>query len=216
MTVTDGRAEIVLEADRTAGDLVITPTVAVDGHSVGPVEFALLGDPVHGIAYWPIGANAIGGDLNNSGLTLVPSTQPVSAELRQFLSGGAVRIPRHDEADFMRDYLPKLARRVPVVSATSVIAIPEQHPPSLSLTVTGLPGNRASLAWEWLYRLGDNSTMLPLWSPGADPVPRDRESERIALQALSLTPQETERLDRAESARSATGRAGDAGGSGGR
>ncbi len=189
VTVADGRAEIVLEADRTAGELVITPTVAVDGHSVGQVEFALLGDPVHGVAYWPVG-----GALNCSGLTLVPSKQPVPPELRQFLSGGAVRIPRDDEPDFVRDYLPELTRRVPVVSASSVIAIPETHPPTLSLIVTGLQGNRVGLAWEWLYRLGDNSTMLPLWSPGSDPVPRDRESERLALQALSLTSQETERL----------------------
>ena len=83
---------------------------------------------------------------------------------------------------------------MPVVSATSVIAIPEKHPPTLSLTVTGLQGHRVGLAWEWRYRLGDNGTTLPLWSSGADPVPRDRESEHVALQALSLTPQETERL----------------------
>ena len=189
VTVADGRAEIVLEADRTAGELVITPTVSVDGHPIGPVEFALLGDPVHGIAYWPAG-----GDINSSGLTLVPSSQSVSPELRQFLTGGAVRIPSRDEADFVRDYLPRLSRRVPVVSRASVIAIPEKHPPMLSLTVTGLQGHRVGLAWEWLYRLGDSSAMLPLWSPGSDPVPRDRESERVALQALSLNPQETERL----------------------
>ena len=189
VTVADCRAEIVLQANRAAGELVITPTVAVDGRSVGPVEFALLGDPVHGIAYWPSG-----GDINSSGLTLVPSGQLMSHELRQFLSGGAVVIPAHDEENFVRDYLPRLAQRVPVVSAENVIAIPETHPPTLSLTVTGLQGNRVSIAWEWLYRLGENSTMLPLWSPGTDPMPRDRNCERIALQALSLTPQENERL----------------------
>ena len=189
VTVVDGRAEIVLEAARAAGELTVTPTVAVDGNPVGPVEFELLGDPVHGIAYWPAG-----GDINSSGLTLVPSIQRVSTEVRQLLAGGAVRIPRQDEADFVRDYLPRLSRRVQVLSASSVIAIPEKHPPTLSLTVTGLPGHRVGLVWEWLYRLGDTSTRMPLWSPGSDPVPRDREAERVALQALSLTQQETERL----------------------
>jgi len=64
----------------------------------------------------------------------------------------------------------------------------------LSLTVTGLPGHRASLVWEWRYRLGDSTTIVPLWPTGSDQVPRDRESELDALQALALTPQETDRL----------------------
>jgi superfamily II DNA or RNA helicase len=189
VTLSDGRAEIVLEADRAAGDLVMRPTVALDGQPVGPVEFAILGDPVHGIAYWPSS-----GDINSSGLTLVPSSQPVSAELRQFLAGGAVLIPRQDEQKFVQDFLPRLARRVPVLSATSVITVPEKHPPTLSLTVTGLPGHRAGLAWEWRYRFGDTSTAVPLWSSGADPVSRDREAEHVALQALSLTAKEAAQL----------------------
>ena len=83
------------------GDLVITPTVPVDGQPVGAVEFALLGDPVHGVAYWPSGRGHqqfrtdAGADRDS----------PSPTELRQFLAGGAVRIPRQDEQN-LRPGLP--------------------------------------------------------------------------------------------------------------
>jgi len=189
VTLGQGHAEVVLRADRVAGELVITPTVQVNGRSIPSVDFALLGDPVHGVAHWPAG-----GDLNSSGLTLLPAVQHLSRELRQLLSGEPVRIPRHDEATFVREYLPRLVRQVKVVTANGAVAVPENHPPTLSLTVTGLQGHRVGLAWEWLYRIGDNAATLPLWTRGSDPVPRDRNSEQAALQELSLTPQETERL----------------------
>lgn len=186
VTVATSRAEVILEADRLAGgDLVITPVVAVDGRAVGAVDFALLGDPVHGLAYWPTGE-----DINNSGLTLVPTTQRISLELRQFLADGAVRVPAHDERVFVQEYLPRLTRRVTMVSTGNVIAIPQTHPPQLSLTVTGLDGNRVNLAWEWLYRVGDTVTTVPLWLPGTESVARDRDAEYGALQELSLTSQE--------------------------
>jgi len=189
VTLSGGRAELVLQAERAENDLVITPTVAVNGRPVTDVEFALLGDPVHGVAYWPAG-----GDINNSGLTLVPAEQRLSTDLRQFLSGGPVRIPCGDESSFVRDYLPRLARRVPVVSMDGAVAVPQKHPPQLSLTVTGLQGNRASLVWEWLYRLGDTVTTHPLWTSGQNPVARDREGEYLALEQLSLTAVEKQRL----------------------
>ena len=189
VAVVDGRTEVVLQAGRVDGDLLIEPVVTVDGHPVGAVEFAFLGDPVHGVAYWPRGE-----DINGAGLTLAPIEKPITTELRQFLTGGAMRIPRQDEQNFLRDYLPQLARRVPVVSTDNVIAVPEKHPPTLSLTVTGLSGHRAGLVWEWRYQIGENVSTLPLWSSGADPLPRDRDSEHAALKGLSLTPLETERL----------------------
>ena len=72
VAVVDGRTEVVLRPDGSDGDLLIEPVVTVDGHPVGAVEFAFLGDPVHGVAYWPRGE-----DINRAGLTLAPIGKPI-------------------------------------------------------------------------------------------------------------------------------------------
>jgi len=191
VTLADGQAEIALEISRGEGDLAIEPAISVDGRPAGPVNFALLGTPLHGLALWP---REPGADLNSSGLMMIPCQQRLAPELRQFLTQGRVEVPAEDEETFLRDFLPRLARRVPLVSRDGCIEIPEPEPPTLSLTVTGLPGHRVNLVWEWLYRFGNESAALSLWPSGPDSVPRDRESERSVLESLCLSNHEVQRL----------------------
>ncbi len=191
VTLSDDEAEIVLEIRRDDGDLVIEPAVSLNGNPTGPVNFALLGTPLHGLALWPQVPDA---DVNSSGLMLVPSQQRLAPELRQFMTEGRVLIPGQDAETFLRDYLPHLARRVPLLSRDDSLVIPEPEPPTLSLTVNGLPGHRVSLAWEWWYTFGGSTTTLPLWPSGPELLPRDRESEQSALDSLALTAEEVLRL----------------------
>jgi superfamily II DNA or RNA helicase len=191
VTLADDRAEIVLEIKRDDSDLVIEPAVSLNGHSTGPVNFALLGTPLHGLALWPQEPDA---DLNSSGLMLVPCEQRLAPELRQFVTEGRVRIPGRDAETFLRDYLPQLSRRVSLLSRDDSLVIPEPEPPILSLTVNGLPGHRVSLAWEWRYAFGGSTTTLPLWPSGRESLPRDSESERSVLESLALTEEDMLRL----------------------
>ncbi len=191
VTLADGAGEIALDVGRVKGQIVVRPSVSVDGEPTGPVSFTLLGRPLHGLALWPHGP---GTDLNNSGLTLVRSTQPLTAELRNLLAGPPLPIPRGDEETFLRDYLPLLARRVPMVSRDGSFDIPEPQPPRLSLTATGLPGHRVSIEWDWLYPLGETTSRMSLWPSGTDSFARDRHTECAVLESLSLTEEERARL----------------------
>jgi len=178
--VSSGLAEIGLDISRDDLRLILAPEIMVEGAAADSAEFALLGDPVQGLAMWPAGP-----DLNNAGLTLVRCKQRVSAELRSFLSRGSMEIPAADEEIFTSEFLPGLARRVPLTSRDGSINIPESEPPSLTLTVTGLSGHRATLVWEWEYRTGQASNVLPLWPSDTDQLPRDRDAESAALKAVS-------------------------------
>ena len=100
----------------------MTPAIEVGGAAADAVDFALLGDPVQGLALWPTGS-----DLNNSGLTLVRTKQRVTDELRSFLGTGGIEIPAADEEIFCTEFLPGLARRVPLTSRDGSIEIPESN-----------------------------------------------------------------------------------------
>ena len=177
-----GLSEVGLDISRDDERLILAPEIMVDGAAADSAEYALLGEPVQGLAMWPVGP-----DLNNSGLTLVRCKQRVSTELRAFLSRGSIEIPAADEEVFSSEFLPGLARRIPLTSHDGSIIIPESEPPLLTLTVTGLTGHRAALQWEWLYRTGQTSSLLPLFPSDADQLPRDREAESAALQTVSAS-----------------------------
>ena len=184
VTLTAGSAEVSLDITRFDGRLVVEPSVSVDGEPVGSVDFALLGSPLHGMAFWPRGGDA---ELNDGGLTLVRSEQRLTPELRHVLADGTIDIPARDEELFLRQFLPQLVRRAPVRSSDDSVPIPEPQRPTLSLTATGLPGHRVSLDWEWQYRVGDRTTVLPLWASTADDADRDADAEDQGIRSLALT-----------------------------
>jgi len=186
-----GAGEVALDVRRADGILVIEPSIAVDGQPIGSRNIALLGTPLHGFALWP---DEPGADLNSSGLTLVPTQQTLTPELRRFLAEGRVEIPPDDEEIFVNDYLPRLARWAPMVCRDGSLEIPAPQPPELSLTVTGMPGHRVSLRWEWSYRIGDTATAVPLWPTGSESIPRQRDEEQAALASLSLPEADSARL----------------------
>jgi superfamily II DNA or RNA helicase len=186
-----GAGAVALDVGRVGGTLVIEPSIEVNGQPIGPANFALLGTPLHGFAFWPA---VPGADPNSSGLTLVPTQQTLTPELRSFLEQGRVEIPQDGEETFIKDYLPRLARWVPMVSRDGSLEIPAPQPPELSLTVTGLPGHRVSLRWEWSYRIGDDATTVPLWPTGSESIPRNRDEEQAALESLSLPEADMARL----------------------
>ena len=191
VVVSDGQGEIFVQVRRLGASIVVEPVVSVDGVPVDSASFALLGDPLHGIAVWSQEAD--------SPLTLVQSSQRVKPELRQFLAGDRIEVPGPDQEVFLNDYLPLLARRLPLVCHDDSVRIPQPHPPTLQLTVTGLLGHQIELSWQWVYRVGETVATAPLWPTVArpadrEPVLREPVAERIALQSLRLTPAERDRL----------------------
>jgi superfamily II DNA or RNA helicase len=196
VTVSGGPAEISLDVCRVGGSLILEPNVTVNGEPVGPVHFALLGSPLHGLALWPMraGSDDRGADVAVAGLTLIRSQQRLSAELRNVLAEEAIEIPQPDEDVFLRDFLPRLARRVPLVSRDRSVTIPLPQRPALCLDVKGLPGHRVSLQWHWQYRTGERANDLSLWPSPSDDVARDDEAERAALASLALTRDEVAQL----------------------
>ncbi len=186
-----GAGAVALEVGRVEGNVVIQPSISVDRRPIGSTNIALLGTPLHGFALWP---DQLGADLNSSGLTLVPTQQTLTPELRRFLAEGRVEIPPDGVETFMNDYLPRLASWVPMVCRDGSLEIPAPHPPELCLTVTGMPGHRVRLQWEWSYRIGDTATAVPLWPTGSESIPRNRDDEQAALESLSLSEADSARL----------------------
>ena len=146
-------AALVAQAARGAG-----------GRSIG--EYLPVGDPPHGIAWFPGGG---AGELHLARLAAVPP--PMFTRLA---AGGPLRVPAAAQDCFLSTYYPELAHHVEVSCPDGSVALPAPQPPSLELTLTTLGEHRLQLDWGWVYQLGSSRRREPLALPGGS-VPADRD-----------------------------------------
>ena len=175
VTLHTASARATLVLGRGDGGLDVTPQIIAPGGGVPRDEYVdlssalLLGDPVHGVAWW---RERVAGTLQ-----IAPLSGSIDAAFTKLLADGPVRVPAEDEDRFLRDYFPRLRQRLDVTSSDDSIELPEAQPPVLVLTVDRLAGHRLSLAWAWSYALGADKRSEPLWPDLPASAERDSAAE---------------------------------------
>ena len=185
--------EIVASADaENSGDLLVAPTVRVDGVAQPIAGARFIGD--HGMYSWEFDPLPR--------LALAPTSAVVTREQRQLLRRpGTVVIPAADADEFLAQYYPKLRRTVSVVSPDDSVTLPEQVGPVLVLTATYAPDHVLRLDWHWDYageRTGVNATESggEFRDVAAETLIRD--NVRAAVGGRNLAPATMHGIDAAE------------------
>ncbi|GAB2874640.1 DEAD/DEAH box helicase [Nocardioides pacificus] len=152
----------------------------------------------HGERWWPAGSVVpVGGHglaLLGAGtgltgrsrdLVLAPAERFLPDSVRRLLTNvDAVVVPPAERDRLTSDYLPRLGHHLDVVSSDGSVAVPEDHPPVLTLTVTWEGAFRVGLAWGWRYQLGDERHDFALDSDDGLRVVRRVRAEREHLDRL--------------------------------
>jgi superfamily II DNA or RNA helicase len=165
VTLHDTPAQAALAVGRSPGGLEVAGRITVHDEPLDLDSALLLGDPTHGVAWWPA---ETGGTLQ-----VAPLSGTLDQTFAELLTAEPIRVPSADEERFLRDYFPRLRQRLEVVAIDESVALPEAQPPVLVLTVERRPGHRLSLTWAWSYALGQISRSEPLWPES--PVHRERD-----------------------------------------
>jgi superfamily II DNA or RNA helicase len=192
-------AGLRVRVDRTLDGLDLAPSVTMAGADVRLDAAQLLGDPVHGIAWWhdQPGPRAGGRRLELAPMSIAP-------DLIGLLANGTIEVPAEDESRFLRDFYPALSRRVPVVTDDASVQLPQAQPPVLAATVRRLDGHEVAVSWDWVYGIGEARHREPLLAdPGFGPgaagigaagigprgigVGRDRAAEADVLGRVSAS-----------------------------
>jgi len=83
-------------------------------------------------------------------VVLAPSPAPVDDEQRRLLTATrAITVPAADEDEFVREFWPRLRRRIEVVSRDATVQLPEALPPRLVLTAAFGRADTLKLSWQW-------------------------------------------------------------------
>jgi superfamily II DNA or RNA helicase len=136
-------ASVTLDATRGTAGIELRPHVRIDDDEVPLGSSLLMGTPAHGIAWWDP-SEAPG---SRTRLALARFAAPVDESLRRFLASTPFGIPRRDEERFLRDFYPRLRRRIDVRSSDESVQLPEPPPAGIVLTVTHYQGHRLQLTW---------------------------------------------------------------------
>jgi superfamily II DNA or RNA helicase len=140
-----GAASVALDATRVTAGLELRPRVEIDYEDVPLERSLLIGKPAHGIAWW----DDPGGLPGATGrLSLAAFSAPVDEGLRRFLGATPLAVPKRDEERFLRDFYPRLRRRIAVHSVDESVSLPELPPAGIYLRLTHLEGHRLSLVWS--------------------------------------------------------------------
>jgi superfamily II DNA or RNA helicase len=139
-------AAVTIDVTKEESGLRIEPRIGFDDQRIPLDQSMLIGSPAHGIAWWNEQPRSTS-TTAPLGLSLAALATPVDDNLRAFLRTAAVAVPAHDEKRFLRAFVPRLQRRVDVVSSDGSVRLPEVHASTLVLTVHGGSDTRIGLVW---------------------------------------------------------------------
>ncbi|WP_236647356.1 DEAD/DEAH box helicase [Micromonospora sicca] len=176
-------ARVSVRVDRTGDDLLLVPTLLADGVPVAPDSSLLVGQPVHGVAWWGVLGHAAPQPRDRV-LRLAPLARPLEPGIAGMLANPAIRIPADDEARFFEQYYPSLLRQAELVAADPSVRLPDLGAAALTLTVDRMVGHRLSLRWEWVLPVGDRHHREPLWGPA--PVAHAADREKVVRRVTEL------------------------------
>ncbi|MFK4837524.1 SNF2-related protein [Microbacterium sp. ZW T2_14] len=152
-------ASVAVQAQRTARGLEIVPIVTIDGEQIAAAGLRPVGRT--GVYRFTVHRERI--DLV---LAAVPLPDPVPALLT---AREAVTVPADDAEEFVREHLPRIARRVEIDAPGIDVAPPPR--PLLVLLVRFEPNHRLVYTLAWRYGEGE---LLGLDTTGDD---RDADAE---------------------------------------
>ncbi|RKR74416.1 DEAD/DEAH box helicase [Frondihabitans australicus] len=165
VTVAQEAGVTIAVSPGSAGGLRLDVEGVVGGVSHPAFHTGLVGE--HGLYAWSF----------TPGLQVALGPASLGDEARRLLGSPSIDVPEGERDEFFREWFPRLAGAVPVVSRDSSVELPEILPPVLRLTATFGEGDVLTLAWSW----DDNGTSKPL---GAFPVPDDVEVVNATLKGL--------------------------------
>ncbi|GAB2969878.1 DEAD/DEAH box helicase [Frigoribacterium salinisoli] len=124
----------------TVPGLRLVAGVTIDGEAWPSSDAGVIGD--HGV--WAARRDPA------LSVVLAPAPEPVGDEQRRLLTTvREIAVPADDEAEFVREALPALRRRLEVVSSDATVELPEALPPRLVLTAAFGRADTLKLAWRW-------------------------------------------------------------------
>ena len=153
-------ATVALRAQRTARGLDVVPVVTIDGEHVDAAGVR----PVGRTGVYRFAAQREGIDIVLAAVAL-PDPLPALLTARE-----AVTVPTDETEEFIREHLPRLARRLDVEAPGIEVAPPPR--PELVMLVRFEPAHRLVYTLSWRYGDGD---LLGLDSPGLDSLGDDRD-----------------------------------------
>lgn len=173
-------AEIGLDArvsDEPVGDLLLVPSVTIDGTPHATDHVRLIGD--HGVYAF---------DFARGTITLAPLTGPLTAAGRAAVRREApVVVPADEVGAFVVEQYPALARSLRISNYDESFALPALPPATLVGTVHHEPHHVLRLEWQWE---ADGGRRFPLDAPDGefhDPAV-EREVASTAAAALADDP----------------------------
>lgn len=184
VNILDAPARALVDVRSDEGGLLVVPAVLVDGEAIALERLQLIGGAEPSGAYWWSADDDADPVLKNRRLTLAQFAEPLGAEAAALLRAGhALRVPPEQAARFWREYYPRLAARMAVVSGDGSVELPALPRPVLQVTVRAGEGHTTDLEWTWDYRAADgtNTQRVPLWPEPGERSMRATEDEAHVL-----------------------------------
>ena len=100
-------------------------------------------------------------------LAFIPLAEPLDAATDSFITTGTIEVPGASREDFHREYLPALARTVPVLTPDPALNLPQVRSPHLvfEMAFNEQVAHDATTDWYWEYPLN------PLDTPTVEDAP---------------------------------------------
>ncbi|MDQ1288354.1 MAG: hypothetical protein QG622_1919 [Actinomycetota bacterium] len=177
----------LVDVTRASGDLTVGGRLATGDVEVPAERHQLLGDPVHGMLWWPPDSDPSRSGKSH-GITLAPLAKEIPGLVATLLNQGPITVPASDAEAFLGDFYPRLREQLTVVSSDGSVAFPQPPPPRPHLTVIADPeAGRTLLTWSWRRRLGTRVNDEPFPSTEPSPGVAVRLAERFADLPALLT-----------------------------
>jgi hypothetical protein len=184
LTVHQQPAEVNVDLqERSAkSELSLKPRVRFDGKSMEPARLGFIGNPAHGVYWWPVPDYY---SLNSADIHVAPLGKSLLPFLRQAIQTGAkLDIPAEDKPAFAANYYPRLAQKMSFKNRNvKSIKLPDISPPELLVDAAYEPPHRLAIRLGWRYRQGNKVTVLPLKDIADTLVARDIAAEQALLKA---------------------------------
>ena len=179
LSATPARLEVDAHAEADAVGLragVVAAGSWFDARDVG-----FVGEPPHGVV---LRSRSTVDPTDGGGppaLVLARLDRSPAQTVQDWVRGAhELRVDRAGVDELVQDYLPALARTVPVTSRDGSVPLPGPAQVRLRGEVTWEEDGRVELGWRWLYRRGQQVQQFPVEGSATSRGWRDRDAE-VAL-----------------------------------
>jgi superfamily II DNA or RNA helicase len=186
LTVHEQPAEVNvdLHEKNAKSGLSLKPRVRFDNKSLEPARLGFIGEPAHGVYWWPVPDYY---SLSRADIHLAPLEKDLHPFLRQAIQARTkLDIPAEDKQAFAKEYYPKLVQKLSFKNRdVKSIKFPDISLPEMLIDVAYEPPHRLAIRLGWRYRQGDKETVLPLEDTAntSATVTRNPDAEQALLKS---------------------------------